>query len=199
MPWLPAQRCPVCALPTPANQVCGRCLQKPPRFDRVCVPLAYAYPVDRLVQDLKYNGNLAAARPLAWALARALDAEPYPDVVLPMPISAARLTERGFNQASEIANRAVAEFGLKTALLPVRRRDGVPQAALPWKQRNRNVRGAFACDADLTARRVAIVDDVLTSGATLDALAAELKRAGAREVVGWVVSRTPLRQQPQRR
>lgn len=198
MPWLPAERCPICAVPMPASQLCGRCLQKPPRFDRICVPLAYDYPVDRLIQDLKYNGSLAAARPLAWALARALDAEPYPDLVLPMPISPARLAERGFNQASEIARRTVAEFGLRAASLPVQRRDGAPQAALPWKQRNRNVRGAFTCDADLTARSVAIVDDVLTSGATLDALAVELKRAGAREVFGWIVARTPLRQQPQR-
>ena len=180
-------------MPSPASQVCGRCLQKPPRFDRVSVPLAYSYPVDSLIQDLKYNGNLAAARPLAWALAQVLDAEPYPDLVLPMPISAARLAQRGFNQAMEIAHRAVAEFGLGTAPLAVRRREGMPQATLPWKERNRNVRGAFACEADLTGKCVAIVDDVLTSGATLDALAAEVKRAGAREVVGWIVARTLLR------
>jgi ComF family protein len=191
VPRLDSARCPICAAPAPAGQVCGRCLKSPPRFDRVVAALAYAHPVDSLVQALKYDGSLASARPLAWALAYALEPEPYPDLVLAMPLAPSRLAARGFNQAAEIARLVCREFGIAAANDVVQRvRPGVPQASLPWKERARNVRGAFLCSSDLARRRVAVVDDVLTTGATLDALAAELKRCGAIEVVGWIAART---------
>ncbi len=154
--------------------------------------LDYLAPVDFLVSDLKYAHNLAAARPLARRLAMQLDREPYPDIVLPMPIAASRLRERGFNQASEIARHACAEFGLRVSHDVAQRVSaGVSQTALPWGERARNVRGAFLCRADLSGKTVAVVDDVITTGATLDELARVLKRAGAQQVVGWVVARTP--------
>jgi ComF family protein len=108
-----------------------------------------------------------------------------------MPLSKARLTERGFNQALALARPLCREFGLRIAHDVVQRsRAGVPQAALPWKERKRNVRGVFVCRDNLAGKRVAVVDDVLTSGATLDSLAGELKRAGAAQVTGWVAART---------
>lgn len=191
LPALGSQQCPVCAAPTPGNLTCGRCLQRAPRYDRVVAALEYAHPVDALVQSLKYRGGLSAARPLAWALAERIEREPYPDIVLPMPLAAERLVQRGFNQAAVIGRLVCREFGIaldhRTAL---RLRAGLPQASLPWKERTRNVRGVFACEADLTGKRVAVVDDVLTTGATLDSLAADLKRAGAQEVIGWIAART---------
>ena len=190
LPRLSAERCPVCAAPVPGSYICGRCLQRPPRFDHVAAALSYTYPVDTLVRGLKYAGSLACARPLAWALGQALDHEPYPDLIMPMPISSNRLKGRGFNQSAEIAAKIVGEFGLTLSRLAVQRRDGPPQVLLPWKERARNVRGAFSCRHDLAGKRVAVVDDVLTSGATLDAFAGELKRAGASEVIGWIVART---------
>jgi ComF family protein len=191
LPALASQRCPVCAAPTPENRTCGRCLQRAPRFDRVVAPLEYAHPVDALIVSLKYRAGLGSARPLACALADALESEPYPDLVLPMPLAAERLAQRGFNQAMEIARLVCREFGLFLAEGIVQRAGaGAPQASLPWKERARNVRGVFRCEADLSGKRLAVVDDVLTTGATLDALAAELKRAGAQEVVGWVAART---------
>jgi ComF family protein len=199
LPRLGAERCPQCAAPVAQSRVCGKCLQRSPHFDRVAAPLIYAYPVDGLVHALKYQGNLACARPLAWALSQSLDAEPYPDLVIPMPIAPKRLIERGFNQAAQIAGQVAAEFGLRVDSLPVQRRDDQPQALLPWKERTRNVKGAFSCERDLTGKRVAVVDDVLTSGATLDALAAELKRAGAKQVIGWIVARTVSRSPAPRR
>lgn len=190
LPALAAQRCPVCAAPTPESRTCGRCLRRPPRFDRVVAPLEYAHPVDALVQSLKYRAGLASARPLACALADALEREPYPDLVLPMPLAAERLAQRGFNQAAEIARLVCREFGLSPTVGLLRRvRSGPAQASLPWKERVRNVRGVFRCETDLSGRHVAVVDDVLTTGATLDAAAAELKRAGAREVSGWITAR----------
>lgn len=193
LPRAPQNRCPVCAAATPTPDLCGRCLIKPPRFDRVVAGLEYAHPVDGLVVSLKYGRRLPAARPLAYCMAQALDREPYPDIVVAMPMSRAHLAERGFNQAAEIARLACAEFGIAPTLTIARRvKAGIAQASLPWKERRKNVRGAFSCDTDLTGRSVAVVDDVLTTGATLDELAGVLKKCGARTVIGWVSARTPL-------
>jgi ComF family protein len=191
LPALPQPGCPTCAAPTPRGETCGRCLARPPAFDRVVGALAYGFPVDALVAGLKYRHGLAYARPLAARLAIALEREPYPDLVIPMPISPARLAERGFNQAAELARLVATEFGLRVDVAVARRRrDGVPQAALPWKERAHNVRGAFECGIDLRDKAIAVVDDVLTTGATLDELAKTLKRQGARTVTGWVAART---------
>lgn len=154
--------------------------------------LTYAFPADTLVRALKYRGSLACARPLATALAEALDPEPYPDVVMPMPLAPQRLRQRGFNQAMEISRLVGAEFGLEITAAGCRRtRESAPQASLPWNERAANVRNAFACELDLEGKTVAVVDDVLTTGATLNELAVTLKRRGARAVWGWMVARTP--------
>ena len=192
LPRLRAPHCPICAAPGTGAEVCGRCLIRRPAFDRVVAALVYAFPTDALVRALKYRGGLACARPLAAALADALDSEPYPDLVMPMPLAPRRLRERGFNQAMEIARLVGAEFGLGITANGCRRsRESAPQASLPWKERAANVRNAFACELDLDGKTVAVVDDVLTTGATLNELALTLKRRGAREVWGWVVARTP--------
>src|SRR5690606_35422981 len=191
LPDLGPVRCPVCALPSPASAICGRCLRQPPAYDHVACALRYAFPVDALVQGLKYREGLALARPLALRLAQVLDSEPRPDLVMAMPLTPHRLAERGFYQAGELARILASEFGLRVCRgLASRTREGVAQASLPWKARARNVRGAFRCEADLTGRAVAVVDDVMTTGATLNELARVLKRQGAREVVGWIGART---------
>jgi ComF family protein len=149
----------------------------------------YAFPVDALIHALKYGGNLSIAPLLAEALAEA--SLPPVDALIPMPLAAGRLRERGFNQAHELAR--VAGRKLKIPVLGRACRkvaETVPQATLPWKERARNVRATFVCDEDLSDMRVAIVDDVMTSGATLNELARNLKRAGAAHVSGWVVART---------
>lgn len=192
LPVLPSQCCPVCAVPNQTADLCGRCLQQQPAYDRVVATHLYAFPVNVLVHGLKYRGNLAFARPLAAALVAALDAEPYPDLVIPMPLSPVRLRSRGFNQAMELARVAQHEFGFRIATNGCQRiRDSVPQAALPWKERARNVRGVFSCDLDLEGKCVAVVDDVLTTGATLNELAVTLKNRGANRVLGWIAARTP--------
>ena len=192
LPRLRAPHCPICAAPGTGAKVCGRCLTRRPAYDRVVAALVYAFPADALVRTLKYRGGLACARPLAAALADALDSEPYPDLVMPMPLAPRRLRERGFNQAMEIARLVGAEFGLAITANGCRRsRESAPQASLPWKERAANVRNAFACELDLEGKTIAVVDDVLTTGATLNELALTLKRRGAREVWGWVVARTP--------
>lgn len=192
LPALPTSRCPVCAVPNLTADLCGRCLRRRPAYDRVIAARLYAFPANILIHGLKYRGNLAWARPLATALAEVLEAEPRPDLVVPMPLSPARLRSRGFNQAMELARLTRLEFGFRIAAQGCSRtRDGVPQATLPWKERARNVRGAFDCSLDLEGQCVAVVDDVLTTGATLNELAATLKKRGAARVVGWIAARTP--------
>lgn len=191
LPALPRMRCPVCAAGTEIAELCGRCLSRPPKYDRVKAALEYAHPVDALIVALKYRRSLEAARPLAYCLAQAMEQEDYPDLVIPMPIAPQRLAERGFNQAAEIARLACAEFGIVCTSDIVRRvRGSVAQASLPWGERHKNVRGAFESSATLSGMAIAVVDDVLTTGSTLDELAGVLKKRGARSVTGWVVART---------
>jgi ComF family protein len=189
LPRLAQRRCAVCALPLASGAVCGACLDSPPRYTRVIAAFSYRFPLDALIQAYKYGGRLAHARILGAALAAVVDADA--DVIVAMPLAPGRLAERGFNQALEIARFIAGVTGIR--LLPHACRkviETAPQAALPWKERAKNVRRAFVCDADLRGQRVAVVDDVMTTGATLNELAKVLRKAGATEVAGWVVART---------
>ena len=192
LPLLAGPRCPVCSIRNPTGERCGRCVGEQPFFDRVIAAFNYEFPVNVLVQGLKYRAHLACARPLAAGLADLLDNEPDPDLVMPMPLAGTRLAQRGFNQSMELARHIAAEFGLSVSVNICRRtREGPPQTELPWKQRASNIRNAFECVGDVNGKSVAVVDDVLTTGATLNELARTLKRRGAREVIGWVAARTP--------
>ena len=189
LPYLVAPHCPLCALPTPNGEICGRCLKHPPKFDRTVAAFSYAFPLDRLVQALKYNGRLLLADALARELAQRIVAQP--DCIIAMPLHPARLAERGFNQSAELAKRLAARTGKPLLLHACRRvRDTPSQASLSEDERHRNVRRAFECLADLSGKHIALVDDVMTSGASLNELAATLRRAGAREISVWVAART---------
>ncbi|MEP6942706.1 MAG: ComF family protein [Betaproteobacteria bacterium] len=186
--------CPVCALPSAAPVPCGPCLADPPPFDATLAAYAYAFPVDRMVQSFKYHGRLALADWCAEAIlaARARMDEPLPDAIVALPLAAARQRERGFNQSVEIARLIASNLRVAQIDAGVRRiRASRPQADLPWTERAANVRGAFVCDVSLSALRVAVIDDVMTTGATLSEFARTLKRAGAARVENWVVARTP--------
>lgn len=187
LPRLAAPRCPRCALDSAAGELCGRCLAEAPHYDATTAALAYQFPADVLVHALKFRGELALAGLLGSLLRERLDLH-LVDHVVPVPLSAARLRERGYNHAAEIA-RHVARGKLDLALC-VRSRDTPPQMELPFAERRRNVRGAFNCTRALAGRSIAVVDDVMTTGATLDEIAAVLKAAGAARVVNWVVTRT---------
>lgn len=188
LPWLPVKHCPQCALPTPSPNVCGACLSHPPKFDSITAAFVYEWPLAPLIQQYKYGGNLVLARLFAHALNSKISGEV--DLVIPMPLAPLRLAERGFNQALEIARIVSSVKKIRLAAHACRRiRESAPQATLPWKERGRNIRGAFVCDMDLRGLRVAVVDDVLTTGATLNELARNLRKAGAIEIQGWVVAR----------
>jgi len=190
LPRLAQPVCPRCALPAPAGAPCGACQREPPAFDASAAAFAYAFPADVLVHALKFQAELALAPYLAQALARTVaDAEP-PELIVPVPLAPRRLAERGFNQALEIARPLARARGapLEAGLLR-RARETFAQSELPRAERRRNVRGAFCATRPLAGETVALVDDVMTSGATLQAAAAALKAAGAGRVWAWVVAR----------
>lgn len=183
--------CPRCAAAGNGGTECGACIADPPHYDASCAAFVYAHPVDALIQALKYGGQLALAGWFAQALQRRIGAAGGVDLILPLPLHPARLAERGFNQSAEIAKLLSRLYGIAMDAQIARRvRNTAPQAALPWRERERNMRGAFACDADLAGLRVAVVDDVMTTGATLDEFARTLKHSGAARVENWVVART---------
>lgn len=189
LPRLADECCPVCALPSPGSAVCGECLKRPRHFDATRAAYRYAFPADKLIQALKYSRRLASADFLARALA-ALPVASRPDLILPVPLSAERLAERGFNQALELARPLARGLGIPLELVAVRRRKHTtPQASLPWKARASNIRHAFECDVDLGGKSIWVVDDVMTTGATLDELARVLKLHGATRVENRVVAR----------
>ncbi len=189
LPRLCGPLCPVCATPLAAPApACGSCLQASPAFDATLAPLRYAYPIDGLVRNLKYRCRLASADFFVQAML--MGERPAGTLIVPVPLSAGRLRERGFNQALEIARPLARALHLPLdATSLVRPRETLPQSSLPWRARRSNVRHAFACTRDLRGASVIVVDDVMTSGATLDAIARTLKDQGAARVVNWVATR----------
>ena len=176
----------------PRTKLCRACASKPPPVDRTVCALAYSSPVDYLVGRLKFHRDLRVVPAFAGLLLRAITDETNPDWLVPVPISPARLRERGFNQALEIARVLGNRTGIRITRV-VRRRGGAdtPQSSLPdTVARRANVAGVFRACAPLDGR-VAIVDDVVTTGATVNALARCLKGAGASRVDVWAVARTP--------
>jgi ComF family protein len=193
-------RCQRCALPVPAGvAVCSACLAAPPDFDTAFARVDYGFPWDRLIAAFKFHGALDLAPVLAAAIVEARRGAAKPELpwlIVPVPLSEARLRERGYNQAWELARRVARRIdGRADARLVLRIRDTPHQLTLPPDARAGNVRGAFAVEprriAELRGRAVAVVDDVMTTGSTVAEIARVLKQAGAARVEVWVVARTP--------
>jgi ComF family protein len=196
LPHLPAA-CPACALPISGGLICGACLAHPPPWSRTVAAFVYAFPVDQLLQQLKYRGRLALADWAGAALADAVRTSfalrppaERPDRIVALPLARSRQRNRGFNQAREIGIRAARAVGLPLTTPLTRVADTTPQAALPWEARASNVRGAFAVRGDVRGARIALIDDVMTTGATLAEAARSLLRSGAADVECWIVART---------
>jgi len=199
LPWLDG-RCTVCAVPLPSRGlVCGECLKRPPSYDHVEVPWRFAFPVDALITRFKHQARWPYGRLLGERLAHHLEhafAEglPRPDLLLPVPLDRRRLRQRGFNQAQMLADWLSRPLGIATDARALDRvLDTLAQQQLDAATRRRNLRQAFAIatGADVKGRHLALVDDVLTTGATAEALARLLKRAGAERVDVYCLARTP--------
>lgn len=178
---------------------CGGCQGDPLPLTATVCALDYAFPWDGLIAAWKFRGETAWSRPFAQRLADAVQAagaQAQTDLVLPMPLAPRRLAERGYNQAWELARRVAASLKLPSEPRLLLRLDvASDQHTLQRAERLRNLRGVFHLPAHASApirgRRVALVDDVMTTGATLAAAAAVLHQAGATEVQAWVLARTP--------
>lgn len=194
LPFRHALGCPRCNAQGSEQQLCGACLADPPHFDATASAFHYAYPLDRLVQAYKFNAHLGLLPLFADALNRAIRsvdaATARPDLVIPLPLAPKRLAERGFNQSALLGERLSKTLGIRfEARGMLRVRETPPQTGLSREARLKNVRGAFDCAHRLDGMRVAVVDDVMTTGATLSEAAKALKKAGAAQVSAWVIAR----------
>ena len=164
-----------------------------PHFDQTISAFRYAYPLDRLVQAYKFNANLSLLPLFADALHSAIaaqDAASRPEFIIPLPLAPKRLAERGFNQSALLGERLSTALGIRyEARGMLRVRETPPQTGLSREDRLKNVRGAFDCAQRFDGKRVAVVDDVMTTGATLSEAAKVLKIAGAAHVSAWVIAR----------
>jgi ComF family protein len=196
---LQGRSCKICAIPITVPGICGACLANPPHFDCTIALWRYRPPVDKLLQSLKFNAALYLA---PWFAEKLLNVtHSIQDMnnigntlLLPMPLHRARLSERGFNQTREIArfvSRSRSYHALAPSDMVTRQRASLPQSDLPMRERAENVRGAFNCNVDLTGRSIIVLDDVMTTGATLNEIARVLKFSGATNVTNWVLARTP--------
>lgn len=187
---VPQPACQRCALPLKPGRpfpVCETCEHTPPPFERCIASFRYCSPVDLVVQDLKYRGRLPLARVFGELLARSVKAQNLQgglDGLLPVPLHPLRHAERGFNQSAEIARWCARRLGVPLELSAARRiRATAPQAALSRIDRRGNLRQAFSVDSSVRGRRLAIVDDVVTTGSTVRELSGALHAAGAAVVV----------------
>lgn len=192
LPFRRSLGCPRCNAQGVENQLCGACLSDPPHFDETISAFRYAYPLDRLVQAYKFSANLGLLPLFGDALVRAIRAADAarPDLIIPLPLASRRLAERGFNQSALLGERVSKTLGIRFEVRGMLRvRETPPQTGLNREARQKNVRGAFDCAHRLDGRHVAVVDDVMTTGATLSEAAKILKKAGAAHVSAWVVAR----------
>lgn len=199
LPWL-GEHCRICALPLPGHDLtCGACLRKPPAFTRVEAAWRYDFPLDALITRFKHQAQWPLGRLLGELLSHHLqhafsEGLARPDLLLPVPLSGRRLRQRGFNQAGMLARWLSQDLQLTlNEHVLQRRQDTQAQQQLNAAQRLRNLRQAFALAPASQVRglHLAIVDDVLTTGATAESIARLLRKAGAARVDVYCLARTP--------
>lgn len=198
---LPVNRCACerCGLPLTGTHVsltCGACLKRPPLYDMSYCAFEYAYPIEHLIRRCKYGGALPVARVLGRLLADYVSQHhphPWPQCMVPMPLHAVRYRRRGYNQVLEIgrAVQARLQLPLRTDVV-ARIRDTPEQAGLTRRARRKNLHRAFAVTSTSVPEHICLLDDVVTTGSSVNAVAATLKRAGARRIEVWSVARATL-------
>lgn len=197
LPWV-SHSCTRCALPLPPESdlsLCKKCIISPPAVDSCSALFDYRAPVDSWIQALKFAHDLASARLLGELLAAELVADKQASTAtwVPVPLHRKRLAQRGYNQSLEIV-RMLSDKGFMLDPYCCRRhRRTAPQSDLPAGARAGNVRDAFSVCRVPAGGRVLVVDDVMTTGATVNELARSFKQAGARWVGAWVIARTTYR------
>lgn len=197
LPWL-WQSCQRCALPLPQDSLCGQCLQAPPRFDDCLAAWEYGFPIAQLISRFKYqgrqlDGQILARLALGHLRARQGSDGTAPDWLTPVPMPWRRLWRRGFNQADRLATQWGRALGIPVFRGLYRQTANPTQQGLKARERHRNLKTAFAVrhPERIAGKHIAIVDDVVTTGATANSVAAILREAGARRVSVWCLARTP--------
>lgn len=194
LPYTSNNCCPQCATPIQANInkkniICGQCLKQPPYFDATHALMRYQFPLDKLLQHYKYNEALHLSQTLGQLMAERLHLTNI-DVIVPMPLHTNRLKARGFNQSTEIAKVISKYTNIPLDLTGCEKvKDRPPQASMAYKDRINNIKKAFVCTKPYTGLHVAIIDDVMTTGATLNELSKMLKQAGAAQISCYVLAR----------
>lgn len=198
LPWI-KKACSQCALPLPddvsENLICGRCLKKKPFFDDSVSVFSYEEEIVGLTHQLKFHDNLAVSRLFgSWLVDAVVPKMDKPDCLLPVPLHKRRLRQRGFNQSIEISRSLKKAWDIPVETKLVRRvRETQSQTGLDAKQRRRNIRGAFEVCSKINYNHVVIVDDVVTTGSTVNELARILKRHGVKKVSVFSIARAPIR------
>lgn len=194
LPWYHEPRCPKCALPNAAGILCGHCLQHPPAFDQTVTAFRYAYPLDRLLHQFKYHQQLAIGHLLANHLMNQLGSiaeTERPHSMVAMPMHPNRVKERGFNHALELAKEVHKHWHIPLDIQGCTRLIDTPtQAGMDMKTRVSSLRGAFSTSLNWYGKHVIVVDDVMTTGASMHAVAKVLKKAGATRITALVLART---------
>ena len=195
LPRLPSSRCRRCAEPlvNVQSDECARCLSNPPPYDRAYCAFAYAPPISTLICQFKYQHRLQLTGVLvnlmfAYVTSRT---EPLPECIVPVPLHSMRIRERGFNQSAEIARKLSRRLGIaydKNCVARIRKTP--PQTSLTHAQRKRNLKGAFALRHRPSAKHIALLDDVMTTGTTFAEIGALLKRSGVEHIEVWSLART---------
>ena len=198
----PDSFCSVCGLPfnSSLTGVCGQCLQQPPAFDACLSGYLYEFPVNRIVQSIKYNGRLELIRPITRHLTDILQdyysEYPWPEAIIPVPLHKRRLCQRGYDQALLIAREIhsqlnhTSSFNLDIHCLQ-RNRATKTQQGLDARARRQNLHNAFTMDNRTGYKHIALIDDVVTTGETVGEISRLLKRCGIRRVDIWCLARTP--------
>lgn len=193
LPWN-APACPGCALPSALPVLCAECQRRPRAFDTAWTAFVHAAPVRSAVVSLKYRARFDQSRLLGRLMADALARrpDPLPQLLLPVPLHRWRLMRRGYNQALELARAISKRLDIEVDASAAKRTRATPsQVKQTAAQRRRNLRGVFRMDRDLDGIHVALLDDVMTTGATLEELARAARAAGAARIEAWAVTREP--------
>ena len=192
-------QCSLCSLPMPdsCSELCAQCLQHPPVFDQCLTAYIYDYPVNHIIQHIKYSRRLELIPPLVTPLIDVLfdhyQAQSWPEAIVPVPLHEKKLRSRGFNQALLIAKRIRKAIPscIKISHCIKKKHETVAQQGLSAQKRRKNIKNAFTLCQEPNYQHVAIVDDVMTTGATVSEIGKVLKRKGVKQVDIWCLARTP--------
>ncbi|MBL1320639.1 MAG: ComF family protein [Methylophaga sp.] len=183
--------CPRCASPLQQTMLCGHCLNKPPEQDASFSLFRYRSPIDRLIVDLKYHDTLVLSQFFATQMAEQLKKRPLPQLLIPIPLHPRRLRERGYNQSLELAKQLSKQLNIPVRHdILMRIKDTPPQASLPFAERKNNMKKAFQINNTNIPNHIALIDDVLTTGHTVNFAAKVLHEMGVKTIEVWTIART---------